>query len=476
MDDEFTQTLDTVLRRNVAGVDRLLSAERLSGGASQETYRLTVEVDGQPHLLAMRRAAGGETGVEVEGRPGLAVEARLFQVARAAGVPEPEVFYVLQPDDGLGDGFVMEWLDGETLGARILRAPELDGIRPRLAYEVGKVLARIHAIDPGATGLAPHLEVLPPEAFVNRMWTQYREMGTPQPMIDYSARWLLDHLPEAGEPRLVHNDFRNGNIMVAPDGVKAVLDWEVCHLGDPMRDLGWICTNSWRFGRRELPVGGFGSYDDLFAGYEEVSGRPVDRSRVKFWEVFGSYWWAIGCLKMGDHYRHGPDPTVERPGIARRSSECQVDCVNLLIPGPVELVAAGPPATSTDLPGTDELLISVRDFLRTDVMAATEGRTSFMARVASNSLDIVLRELTLGPAHRAGELARLRSLVGTEAVADPDDALSLRRVLCDALYEGRMPLDRADVIHHLRTTVVNQVGIDQPVYSGYQAAITATAT
>ena len=269
----------------------------------------------------------------------------------------------------------------------------------------------------------------------------------------------------------MHNDFRNGNVMVAPDGVKAVLDWEVCHLGDPMRDLGWICTNSWRFGRRELPVGGFGHYDDLFRGYEEVSGQPVDRDRVKFWEVFGSYWWAIGCLKMGDHYRHGPDPTVERPGIARRSSECQVDCVNLLIPGPVELVAAVAPATSTDLPGTDELLISVRDFLRTDVMAATEGRTSFMARVASNSLDIVLRELTLGPAQRAGELARLRDLVGAEAGVDPEDALSLRWALCDALYEGRMPLDRADVIHHLRTTVVNQVGIDQPVYSGYRAAI-----
>ena len=72
----------------------------------------------------------------------------------------------------------------------------------------------------------------------------------------------------------MHNDFRNGNIMVSPaSGVVAVLDWEIAHIGDPMRDLGWICTNSWRFGRSELPVGGFGSYADLFRGYETRLGQ-----------------------------------------------------------------------------------------------------------------------------------------------------------------------------------------------------------
>jgi aminoglycoside phosphotransferase (APT) family kinase protein len=466
--DSFEQTLDAVLRRRMTGFERLLGAERLSGGASQETYRLTAVVDGTETPLAMRRAPGGEVGA-VEGRPGLPVEARLMQVAKEAGVPEPTVHVVLDPADGLGDGFVMQWLDGVTLGARIVRAPELDPIRPRLAFQCGQVLAKIHAIDPVATGLAPQLESYTAEAFVERMWTQYRELGTPQPMIDYSARWLLDNLPPASEPRLVHNDFRNGNLMVGPEGIVAVLDWEVCHLGDPMRDLGWICTNSWRFGRRDLPVGGFGHYHDLFDGYESVSGHTVDPDHVKFWEVFGSFWWAIGCLKMGDHYRHGPDPTVERPGIARRSSECQVDCVNLLIPGPVELVSAEPAASSTDLPRVDELVVSVRDFLRGEVMGATVGRTSFLARVGSNSLDIVLRELTLGPPHRAGERVRLEGLLGPGRAGA--DVLDLRWALADGLYQGTIALDRADVQHHLRTTVANQAGIDQPTYSGYLAAV-----
>ena len=236
--------------------------------------------------------------------------------------------------------------------------------------------------------------------------------ATPQPMIDYAGRWLMENLPEHYELKLVHNDFRNGNFMVGPEGINAILDWEIAHIGDPMRDLGWICTNSWRFGVGELPVGGFGEYEDLFAGYESVAGVKVDPDHVKFWEVFGSFWWAVGCLGMAEHYRTGPDQTVERPAIGRRSSECQVDCVNLLIPGEVELLEAAADVDDTDMPRIDELLISVRDFLRGDVMENTQGRTNFLARVAGNSLDIVLRDAALGERARNDELSRLRALLG----------------------------------------------------------------
>ena len=469
--NEFEQQLGAVLTRKLPGFESLVSAERLSGGASQETYRLVAVLDGREQVLALRRAAGGEEQATDDTRPGLAVEAKLMQVARQAGVPEPEVHLILDPADGLGGGFVMEWLEGHTLGARIIRAPELDEIRPRLAYQCGEILATIHAIDTQATGLAEHLQTVTTEEFVTRMWEQYQEFDTPQPMIDFTARWLLDHCPAEVEHRLVHNDFRNGNLMITPEGVTGVLDWEVAHLGDPMRDLGWICTNSWRFGRRDLPVGGFGHYSDLFAGYESVSGSKVDPDQVHYWEVFGSFWWAIGCLKMGEHWRNGPDPTVERPGISRRSSECQVDCVNLLIPGEVEVVEpSADPAnrSSTDLPNVDELVISVRDFLRGEVMDATQGRTNFMARVAANSLDIVLRELASGPAHRAHELDRLRLLLNR---ADTEDLQTLRWELVRGLRSDTVDRSNPALAEHLRATVVNQVAIDQPVYSGYHAAI-----
>lgn len=464
--DELEARLAVILGRTIDDFVALERAERLSGGASQETYRIVIRTTSGERLLAMRRAVGGQYENPDDNRPGLPVEAKLIQTARSAGVPEPEIHHVLTRDDGIGLGFIMEWLDGITLGARVLRDPSLDEIRPRLAYQCGQVLARIHAIDPVATGLADHLKVMPTADFIEEMWSRYREFGVAQPMIDFTARWLLENLPPEIPPKLVHNDFRNGNIMFSPDGIIAVLDWEVAHLGDPVRDLGWICTNSWRFGNRDLAVGGFGELDDLLAGYRDESGVEIAAEHVRFWEVFGSFWWAIGCLTMADRWRTGPDRTVERPGIARRSSECQVDCVNLIIPGPVELVEPVAPMTSMDMPTTEELLISVRDFLRTDVREATEGRNNFMALVASNSLDIVLRELALGPAHLAGEHDRLRSLLGRDGTLD-----ELRWVLVNGLRDGSVALELPGLGEHLRATVVNQVAIDQPRYSGFTAAI-----
>jgi len=466
-----SRTLETdltrVLTARVAGFRSLRSCARLSGGASQETYRIVLDTDVGEKKLAMRRAPAGVKARLHESGPGLAVEAELMRAARAAGVPEPEIVHVLEIADGIGEGFLMEWLDGETLGARIVRGEELAAIRPKLARQCGEVLARIHGIDLVATGLERRLAQKDTESFVREMWKQYQLYETPQPMIDYAARWLLEHLPAAREPRLVHNDFRNGNLMMAPErGIVAVLDWEVAHIGDPMRDLGWLCTNSWRFGRSELPVGGFGEIDDLLAGYESVSGRKVDRAELHYWMAFGSFWWAVGCLSMAMIYRSGADRSVERAAIGRRTSECQVDCVNLLIPGPVEPPAPTSSRSSLDMPRTDELLESVRDFLRNDVMAATRGRTNFHARVAGNSLDIVLRELDLGPAHRNREHESLQRILGRSG-----DLETLRWQLVRELRDGSMPLDHAGLADHLRQTVVTQVAIDQPRYSGYLDAI-----
>ena len=100
-------------------------------------------------------------------------------------------------------------------------------------------------------------------------------------MFELALQWLKRHRPpEPARLSLVHGDFRNGNLMVDDDGLRAVLDWEMAHLGDPMEDLGWICVNSWRFGRHELPVGGFGTREQLFAGYVEAGGTLQARARA----------------------------------------------------------------------------------------------------------------------------------------------------------------------------------------------------
>lgn len=456
------------LRARIPGVTELVSCTRLSGGASQETYRVVTGGPAGERRFAMRRSLGGVAQSVMPGHPGLRVEARLMTVARAAGVPEPEVLWVFDPEDGLGEGFVMEWLDGETLGKRIVAADELAEVRPRLAYQCGEILARVHAIDVDAD-FGSALARLTPEAFLDQTYARYRSFDAPQPMIDYTARWLrerLEGMPPPERLALVHNDFRNGNLMVGAKGVVAVLDWELAHVGDPMRDLGWICTNSWRFGRSDLPVGGFGAYEDLFAGYESVSGSPVDRERVHYWEVFGSFWWAVGCLEMANAFRTGIDRSIERAAIGRRSSECQIDCVNLIIPGPVHQLEPTTAHSSSDMPRAAELLEAASRYLREEVMTTTAGRTAFLARVTANALDIVARENTLGPAHREIERRQLAALLARDGEAD-----ELRRELADGLRSGAMPLDRPGLADYLRDSVVRQVAIDQPGYGGLRSAL-----
>ncbi|MDP7067122.1 MAG: phosphotransferase family protein, partial [Acidimicrobiales bacterium] len=441
---QFFDELQSVAIRELPGCKELLSVERLSGGASMETYRLVVRTAKGNEQFCLRRGAGGIDRDNVSAI-GLDCESLLMRTAKANGVVEPEVYYDLQPEDGVGVGFIMEWLDGETLGSRIVRAPELDEIRPLLAEQCGRELAKIHAIDLDENGLRERLPTLTAEQYLEQVWSRYREWDTAQPMIDFAGVWLSEHLPADGDLMLVHNDFRNGNLMVDPEvGLRAVLDWETSYIGDPMRDLGWICTNSWRFGERDLEVGGFGKVEDLVLGYEAESGRLVDREALKFWEVFGSFWWAIGCLGMTDQYRNGPDATVERPGIGRRSSECQLDCVNLLIPGPVHLVEPQPLQRPSDMPRVDELVTSVRDFLHGDVMSMTSGRTNFLARVAGNSLDIVNRELTIGPELRRREQRRLEELLGRNGTFD-----DLRWWLVEALRDGSMNIAHVDLQEYL---------------------------
>ncbi len=469
----FKDKLEQVLIARLPGCQSLESVVRLSGGASQETYRIEIERLHDTCTLALRRAPEGAYDQAATERPGLAGEAQLMRSARAAGVPAPEVHYVLAREDGLGDGFIMEWIDGEGLGARIVRRPEYASIRPRLAYEIGKILVRIHAIDIDASGLRNYLTHIPPAEFITQTWDRYIALQTPQPMIDYAGRWLRENLADLASAEdlvLVHNDFRNGNFMITPQRIVAVLDWEAAHIGDPMRDLGWICTNSWRYGG-EAPVGGFGNYEDLFRGYEEVSGTQIDPDQVMFWQVFGSFWWAVVCLGMVGQHRSGPDRSIERASIGRRTSEALVDCVNLIIPGPVDLVSADPVHENLDMPRADELIAAVSEFLRDQVMMETEGRTRFLSRVSANSLDIVSRELDLLPEHRRREHAGLQALYSTDAEASDADLASLRWRLVHALRDGSQPLDDERLRSYLRNSVANQVAIDQPRYSGLRQVL-----
>jgi len=298
---------------------------RLSAGATQEIWKFFLLRDDERTPLILRRAPGGDR-VSVTA-VGLEIEARLIEAAAVVGAPVPAVRWVLTPEDDLGHGFIMGFVEGETLGGRIARSEALASARPHLARRCGEILARIHRIDPA---VFPTLRRAAPAELIDQYEAAYRASNWPRPVFELALRWLEGHCPPpSAHPRLVHGDFRNGNLMVGPDGVRAVLDWEIAHVGDPMEDLGWICVNAWRFGVLDKPVGGFGTREDLWAGYEAAGGAPVDREHARFWEVFGSLRWGVMCAGMAAAFRT-VDPSVERAVIARRASENEIDLMRLL--------------------------------------------------------------------------------------------------------------------------------------------------
>lgn len=312
---------------------QVVELSRLTAGAANETWRFDVigtSASGEDVRFGciLRRSPGiGDEG-KSDTNLGKTDEAEVQHAAREAGVAAAEVLFILDAEDDLGDGYVMARLEGETLPRRILRDAEYAELRTHLAQDCGQTLAQLHSVDPARL---PALMTLGAAEQIERYGEIYREFGQPVPVFDLALRWLADHRREPAKRALVHGDFRNGNLMVGPEGIRAVMDWELAHLGDPMEDLGWLCVTSWRFGEIDHPVGGFGAREDLFAGYEAAGGDSVNPEAVRYWEVFGTLKWGIMCMIMTHSHLNGATRSVEKAAIGRRVSETELDLLNLLV-------------------------------------------------------------------------------------------------------------------------------------------------
>lgn len=330
----MSEALRRVLARLDPRVQDIANLTRLSAGATNETWSLDavgdagVEVedfaDDLEPLILRRSSVGRGPGVL-----SLAAEARVLSVMQGCGVPVPEVRYVLTPDDELGEGFLMQRIAGATLPGKILRDPTLAAVRPQLASQLGSIAAAIHAVDPSHL---PELPLLDAERQIQHLHSQYQAQETARPVFELAFHWLREHLPPAVAPTFVHGDYRHGNLIIGAEGVKAVLDWELAHRGDPAEDLAWMCIPPWRFGELDHPVGGFGRREDLLAAYERASGRSIEVSRLKWWDVLGSLRWGVMCADMPKWLRSGRDKSVERAMIARRASESELDLLRILSP------------------------------------------------------------------------------------------------------------------------------------------------
>jgi aminoglycoside phosphotransferase (APT) family kinase protein len=292
--------------------------ERMSGGASRQTFVFEAKSERDTRRLVLRRDPPGAPS------PGLMRETALLRAAAARGVPVPRV--VVSGDDSspLGAAFlVMEHVDGETIPRRILRDEGLAPARAQLARRCGEVLAEIHSIEPAAVpGLSGGDQL-------EQLRNALDASAQPHPAFELAFRWLESDRPPPSDPTVVHGDFRNGNLIIGPEGIRAVLDWELAHLGDPAEDLGWLCMKAWRFGS-SLPVGGFGTVEQLLAGYESHGGAHVEREVLRWWQVMGTLRWGIICIVQAATHTSGAVRSVELAALGRRVCEVEWDLLEML--------------------------------------------------------------------------------------------------------------------------------------------------
>jgi len=396
---------------------RVGPVRRLSGGASRVTSAFDLEsAAGEVRKLVLQQVRG----IDLTRHPGVEMEAGLLRAARRAGVPVPEVV-AAGAADGLDPGWlVVEHLEGETIPRRILRDVALAPARRLLTEQTATALAAIHSIDaasvPGLPGADPLRQ---PLGFLDALHEH-------RPVLELGARWLaLAERPD-GESAVVHGDFRMGNFLVDERGLRGVLDWELAHCGNPVEDIGWLCSRSWRFGGPGR-VGGFGGLDGFLAAYAAAGGRAVDVDEVRWWEVYASVKWAVICLLQAATHLSGSTRSVELAAIGRRACECEWDILGLIgvdrsaVSGPGSDDGAGRGAGTAGgpfgTPSAAELLEAVEEYVETRVMTSTDGAARFEARVARNVLAMVGRELTLGPAALAARDDRLRTLGITDEAA-----------------------------------------------------------
>ena len=291
---------------------RLVEAVQVAGGASKEAWKVATA---EGRRLLVRRAGGG---VIHDNTLSLRDEFETLVAARDAGVRVPEPVAYLGEVEGR-EAFAMEYVDGETIGRRIVRDPPTG-----LAVELAEELARIHAIAP------ERLPFLPAGELWDALYADLDGVEEPHPAIEYGLAWCRERLPLERARVVSHGDFRLGNFVVGSDGLVAVLDWEFAHVSDPAEDLAWPFVRAWRFGADARRLGGIDDVEPYLDRYAELTGHSIPGEELYAWEVLGNCKWAIGALRQTRRHLRGEDRDVEYAILGRLAAEMEYELLDLI--------------------------------------------------------------------------------------------------------------------------------------------------
>lgn len=401
------------------------SLTALTGGASRQMWKVTTRAPGEWGRVILRMDHPSDPDPDAN-----AQEAQVLGAAHAAGVPSPAVLDHSSDPDVLGTPYViLSFVDGETIARKILRDDRFATARTRLGADLGRAAGLITRVD------VEGLDLPVVDDAIAKLMENYRDSGIHRPALLLGLTELARRRPDPAPRRtLVHGDMRMGNLMVDEDGLAAVLDWEITHLGDPYEDLGYVCMRAWRFGGPGR-VAGAGDVEEFLAAYEEVTGFRPTEEQLTWWEARATAWWGIGCLRQMQRSVPGHSNELELLAIGRRTAEQEYDLLELLYPDvePAEFVPTGHPqspasgATLFTDPTAATLVAGLESYLDADLVRGTGEPNRFKARIAKNVVSLIGREIDQGPAADAWYAGRLSEL----GVEDEDGLAGLVAGLSD---------------------------------------------
>jgi aminoglycoside phosphotransferase (APT) family kinase protein len=322
LQDSLPAVLGPVLGADVA-IDNLRA---LTGGASRTTWAFDAVTGEVSRSLILR------IGPPDDVHAGMELEARAQAAAAATGAPVPHVLVADDSPAALGNPFLIcDEIKGETIVRRIQRQLDKDGGtagRTRLLRQCAQALAAIHRADPNDPGLIR-------EDQLDEWRERLDAMADTTATFEWAFRWLGANRPAPSPSRLVHGDYRMGNLIIDGSELAAVLDWELVHIGEVYEDLAWFCIRAWRFGApADRAAGGLGSVEDFLAAYEQAGGAAVDRVAFHWWLVLATLRWGVICRYQAERHLSGQNRSVELAAIGRRVCETEWDVLTLLDAAP----------------------------------------------------------------------------------------------------------------------------------------------
>ncbi len=321
----FFQPLQAFLSTQMNVPVTLSDSKPLAGGASRDTWLFTAATPEKSERWVVRRDLPTQMFEEALTRE---QEFRVMDTAHQHGVKVAKVRYLCNDPSVLGGAFfVMEYMQGISIGVKVIHSPELAPARALLPEQLAEQLARIHTIN---TADLPFLAHTDAQQTIAQMYTVLDALAVKSPVWEWCLRWAQRHLPQESVTGFVHGDYRIGNLLIDEGGLSAVIDWEFGHIGDPNEELAYICMRDWRFGNGKLHFAGISNRERFLTAYERYSGQTVNRKSVDWWEVMGNIRWGIICMSQANRHLSGQEPSVELASLGRRSAEMQLEALRLI--------------------------------------------------------------------------------------------------------------------------------------------------